>query len=64
MTTTLPNMERTVLAVRQAPHVPVLVGGAVVTPQVAVSLGAGYTEDAPGCVLAVRDAVARKEGLA
>lgn len=64
MTTTLPNMERSVLAIREAADVPVLVGGAVVTPEVAVSFGAGYSEDAPGCVSAVRDAVARNEGPA
>ena len=59
MTTTLPAMERTVAAVKEAsPRVPVLVGGAVVTDEYASSIGAdGYAPDAPGCVEAVRLAV-------
>ena len=36
----------------------VLVGGAVVTPEWADSIGAGYSADAPGCVSAVRTAIA------
>lgn len=59
MTTTLPNMERAALAVRERVGVPVLVGGAVVTRDFAEGLGAGYSEDAPGCVSAVRDAIER-----
>ncbi len=62
MTTTLPNMERTVAAVREVAAVPVLVGGAVVTRDFAEGLGAGYSEDAPGCVAAVRDAIGRHKG--
>jgi 5-methyltetrahydrofolate--homocysteine methyltransferase len=59
MTTTLPAMEATVLALREAaPKTPVLVGGAVVTAEWAASIGAGYSKDAPGCVEAVRAAVA------
>lgn len=57
MTTTLPAMQATVEAVRGAVPVPVLVGGAVVTPEWAAGMGAGYAADAPGCVNAVRSAV-------
>jgi len=58
MTTTLPAMERTVASVREHhPGVPVFVGGAVVSPEWAASVGAGYSADAPGCVEAVRAAV-------
>jgi 5-methyltetrahydrofolate--homocysteine methyltransferase len=61
MTTTLPAMEATVAAVREAaPGLPILVGGAVVTPEWASSLGAGYAPDAPACVEAVRVALADK----
>lgn len=59
MTTTLPNMEKAFEAVRAVAPVPVLVGGAVVTRDFAEGLGAGYSEDAPGCVAAVRDAIGR-----
>jgi 5-methyltetrahydrofolate--homocysteine methyltransferase len=60
MTTTLPAMERTVAALKAGtPGLPVLVGGAVVTPDYARSIGAdGYAADAPGCVDAVSRAVA------
>jgi 5-methyltetrahydrofolate--homocysteine methyltransferase len=59
MTTTLPAMEATVLALREAaPKTPVFVGGAVVTAEWAASIGAGYSKDAPGCVEAVRASVA------
>lgn len=58
MTTTLRAMEDTVRAVRDAAGIPVLVGGAVVTREFADALGAGYSEDAPGCVGAVRAAIA------
>jgi 5-methyltetrahydrofolate--homocysteine methyltransferase len=56
MTTTLGAMEEAVRAV-VATGTPVLVGGAVVTADYARSIGAGYAEDAPGCVEAVRAAV-------
>lgn len=58
MTTTLPAMEATVraLAERDA-SLPVFVGGAVVTGPWAESIGAGYSDDAPGCVNAVREAL-------
>ena len=62
MTTTLPNMERAARAVRDAAGVPVLAGGAVVTRDFAETIGAGYSEDAPGCVAAVRDAIERHRG--
>ena len=59
MTTTLPAMHDAVAALRQeAPGRPVLVGGAVVTLEWAASIGAGYSADAPGCVRAVRAALA------
>ena len=58
MTTTLRAMEDTVRAVRDTAGIPVLVGGAVVTREFADALGAGYSEDAPGCVNAVRAAIA------
>jgi 5-methyltetrahydrofolate--homocysteine methyltransferase len=62
MTTTLPAMEATVSALREAaPATPVLVGGAVVTAEWAASIGAGYSKDAPGCVEAVRAAVAGRK---
>ncbi|HET6497527.1 MAG TPA: cobalamin-dependent protein, partial [Coriobacteriia bacterium] len=58
MTTTLPAMAETVRVVRETvPDLPVLVGGAVVTGSWAASIGAGYSDDAPGCVRAVRDAM-------
>jgi 5-methyltetrahydrofolate--homocysteine methyltransferase len=61
MTTTLPVMEATVRRLAEE-HlgVPVLVGGAVVTGSWAESIGAGYSDDAPGCVNAVREAVATR----
>jgi 5-methyltetrahydrofolate--homocysteine methyltransferase len=60
MTTTLPAMRDTVEAVRSASDVPVLVGGAVVTVEWADTIGAGYSADAPGCVSAVREAIAER----
>jgi len=61
MTTTLPSMRATVEAVRALePGKVVLVGGAVVTPEWADSIGAGYSADAPGCVGAVRTAIAER----
>jgi 5-methyltetrahydrofolate--homocysteine methyltransferase len=59
MTTTLPAMQATVEALKGARDVPVFVGGAVVTKEWADSVGAGYAEDAPGCVEAVRAAISR-----
>ncbi|MBN2247810.1 MAG: homocysteine S-methyltransferase family protein [Coriobacteriia bacterium] len=64
MTTTLPNMERAVDAIRAGSEVPVFVGGAVVTRDFADTLGAGYSEDAPGCVRAVRSALAARRETA
>ncbi|MDP2181344.1 MAG: homocysteine S-methyltransferase family protein [Actinomycetota bacterium] len=61
MTTTLPAMERTVaLLTEEYPGVPVFVGGAVVTGDWAEGIGAGYSDDAPGCVRVVREAVAQR----
>jgi len=58
MTTTLPAMQATVEAVRSsASGVAVFVGGAVVTEKWASTVGAGYADDAPGCVRIVREAV-------
>ncbi|MDZ4655830.1 MAG: homocysteine S-methyltransferase family protein [Coriobacteriia bacterium] len=63
MTTTLAAMERTVAELSEAVGIPVFVGGAVVTADYASSIGAGYSLDAPGCVRAVREALAAgKEG--
>ncbi|MBE0416417.1 MAG: homocysteine S-methyltransferase family protein [Coriobacteriia bacterium] len=61
MTTTLPAMEATVRTLAEDyTGLPVLVGGAVVTGLWAESIGAGYSDDAPGCVKAVREAVATR----
>jgi 5-methyltetrahydrofolate--homocysteine methyltransferase len=58
MTTTLPAMRAAVDAVRSVrADQPVFVGGAVVTPEWAASIGAGYSADAPGCVNVVREAI-------
>jgi 5-methyltetrahydrofolate--homocysteine methyltransferase len=62
MTTTLAGMARAIEAVRAVADVPVLVGGAVVTRDFAEGLGAGYSEDAPGCVVAVRAAIEEYKG--
>lgn len=60
MTTTLPAMEATVRSLaQQRPGVPAFVGGAVVTGEWAASIGAGYSDDAPGCVVVVRAAIAK-----
>lgn len=60
MTTTLPAMEATVRSLAQRrPGVPAFVGGAVVTGEWAASIGAGYSDDAPGCVAVVRAAIAK-----
>ncbi|KAF0208526.1 MAG: 5-methyltetrahydrofolate--homocysteine [Actinobacteria bacterium] len=58
MTTTLPGMEAAVRLVTERAGIPVLIGGAVVTADYAASIGAGYSSDAPGCVNAVRAAIA------
>ena len=43
MTTTLPSMEKTVQVLRDAGHpCTIMVGGAVVTPEYAASIGADY----------------------
>ncbi len=61
MTTTLPAMRETVEAVRATgTGTPVFVGGAVVTPEWAEQIGAGYSADAPGCVNVVREAILGK----
>ncbi len=58
MTTTLTNMKHTVEALgREHAETPVFVGGAVVTADWAESIGAGYSDDAPGCVRVVSDAL-------
>jgi 5-methyltetrahydrofolate--homocysteine methyltransferase len=60
MTTTLPAMSATVVALAEAyAELPVFVGGAVVTAEWAKSIGAGYSADAPGCVEVVRESTAR-----
>lgn len=59
MTTTLPAMRETVEKLRDAaPAVHVFVGGAVVTPEWAAQIGAGYSADAPGCVEVVSESLA------
>lgn len=63
MTTTLPAMRDTVRALRDAmPGLPVFVGGAVVTPEWAAEVGAGYAADAPGCVAVVSAAIGGRDG--
>ena len=63
MTTTLHAMSETIDAVlRTRPDIAVLVGGAVVTREWAESVGAGYADDAPGCVRVVRESVAARQG--
>jgi 5-methyltetrahydrofolate--homocysteine methyltransferase len=59
MTTTLGSMKETVAMIHEGlPSVPVMVGGAVVTPEWAASIDAGYSDDALQCVEAVRTAFA------
>jgi 5-methyltetrahydrofolate--homocysteine methyltransferase len=54
-------MRETVDAVRAVESdKPVFVGGAVVTPEWAEQIGAGYSADAPGCVNVVRTAILGK----
>ncbi len=51
MTTTAQNMARTIQLVRaEFPEIPVLVGGAVLTPQYAESIGGTYCRDASATV--------------
>ena len=59
MTTTMPAMEATARAVAEHCHIPVLVGGAVVTGGWAQGIGAGYGANATACVAAVEDALGR-----
>ncbi len=55
MTTTLPAMEETIKAIREAGlKIPVIVGGAVVTPEYAESIGGIYGEDAQEAVKIVK----------
>jgi 5-methyltetrahydrofolate--homocysteine methyltransferase len=63
MTTTLPAMRRTVAGLAELDEeLPVLVGGAVVTGDWASEIGAGYSADAPGCVVEVRNSIASRRG--
>ena len=52
MTTTLPSMEKTIAMLRErAPHVKIVVGGAVLTEEYAKKIGAdGYGKDAMASV--------------
>ena len=51
MTTTAQNMAETIALVRQKyPDLPVLVGGAVITPEYAKSIGGIYCKDANATV--------------
>ncbi len=55
MTTTLPAMEETIKAIREAGlDIPVIVGGAVVTPEYAESIGGIYGGDAQQAVKIVK----------
>lgn len=56
MTTTVPGMERTISLVRKAGlNIPVIVGGAVLTPEYAQQIGADhYAKDAKQCADIVR----------
>jgi 5-methyltetrahydrofolate--homocysteine methyltransferase len=55
MTTTLPSMEETIKAIREAGlNIPVIVGGAVVTPEYAESIGGIYGGDAQQAVKIVK----------
>lgn len=56
MTTTVPSMEKTIAALREAGiHVPVIVGGAVLTPEYAKEIGADYyAKDAKQCADIIR----------
>lgn len=62
MTTTLPAMQQTVSALEvECPAVAVFAGGAVVTEDWARSIGAGYSDDAPGCVREVSAAIVGRQ---
>lgn len=56
MTTTAQNMAETIRIVREKyPDLPVLVGGAVITPEYAESIGGVYCKDANATVKALRE---------
>lgn len=56
MTTTAQNMAETIRLVREKyPDLPVLVGGAVITPEYAESIGGVYCKDANATVKALRE---------
>jgi len=62
MTTTLPSMEETIKAIREAGlDLPVIVGGAVVTPEYAESIGGIYGEDAQQAVKIVKQLIGKEE---
>ncbi|MBR5225329.1 MAG: cobalamin-dependent protein, partial [Clostridia bacterium] len=56
MTTTVPSMKKTIDALHDADiHVPVIVGGAVLTPEFAKEIGADYyAKDAKQCADVLR----------
>jgi len=64
LTTTMPNMKRTMDALEEAglrSRVIVMVGGAPLTPEYAVSIGAdGYAEDAAGAVQKAKELAGRR----
>lgn len=56
MTTTAQNMAETIKLVREKyPDIPVLVGGAVITPEYAASIGGIYCKDANATVKALKE---------
>ncbi|WP_456342498.1 homocysteine S-methyltransferase family protein [Thermovibrio sp.] len=62
MTTTLPAMEETIKAIREAGlDIPVIVGGAVVTPEYAKSIGGIYGGDAQEAVKIVKQLLKQEE---
>ncbi len=62
MTTTLPSMEETIKEIREAGlNLPVIVGGAVVTPEYAESIGGIYGEDAQQAVKIVKQLIGKEE---
>ena len=59
LTTTMPSMEATVKVLTGAGlGVKAIVGGAPVTAEYAASIGAGYSDDAPGAVVLARELMA------
>ena len=64
MTTTVPSMERTILALRSAGvAAPVIVGGAVLTQEYAAKIGADYyAKDAKQCADIVRRVLGGERG--